>query len=455
MSHDSSAGAALGGPAGAARPAHAKPALALHGGPAAVPDAERAQDARLFHWPIVTEEDEQAVLDVLRAGAMSGTGVTRQFEREFADWQGTKHALAYPNGTMALLSAMWAVGIGRGDEIICPSITYWASALPVFSLGGTVVFADIEPDSLCIDPDDIERHIGPRTKALVVVHAYGHPADMDRIMPIARRHNLAVIEDVSHAQGGLYKGRMCGTFGDIAAMSMMAGKSLSVGEGGMLVTDSDALHERAVAFSQYERAMSTVTDPALKRLSAPDGYSSGLPLGGVKGRMNQTCAAMGRVQLKHYAARIAMIQSAINRFWDLLADVPGLRAHRPAADSGSTMAGWYAPKGHYVPEELGGLSRARFSEAVTAECGKQAGGPNFPLHVHPMLNEADIYGDGEPTRLAGAERDVRQPRGSLPHAEAADDRVLSIPYFKQDDPDAIARYAAAFRKVAEQADRLL
>lgn len=176
--------------------------LALLGGPKTV--TLSAGDT--FDWPIITWEDEGAVLEVLRARNMSGTDVTMLFEKEFAEWMGVRHALAFNNGTASLLAAMFAVGIGHGDEIICPATTYWASALQVYSLGGTVVFADIDPLTLCLDPNDIERHISPRTKAIVVVHYLGHPADMDAIMEIANKHGLKVIEDVSHAQGGLYKG---------------------------------------------------------------------------------------------------------------------------------------------------------------------------------------------------------------------------------------------------------
>src|SRR5690606_17329115 len=123
-------------------------------------------------------------------GAMSGTDITLQFEKEFAAWQGTEYALGYCNGTMALQAAMFGCGVGRGDEIICPSVTYWASALPAFTLGATIVFADIEESTLCLDPADIEHRITERTKAIVPVHYMGHPCDMDAIMEIARRHNV-------------------------------------------------------------------------------------------------------------------------------------------------------------------------------------------------------------------------------------------------------------------------
>ena len=169
--------------------------LALLGGKKAV----NSDNKKLFKWPVITKEDEKAVLEVLRRGGMSGTDVTIQFEKEFAAWQGVKYALGCSCGTAALQSAMFGCKVGIGDEIICPSVTYWASGLPALSLGASVVFAEIDPQSLCIDPKDIEHRITDRTKAIVVVHYFGHPADMDPIMEIARKHNVKVIEDVSDA----------------------------------------------------------------------------------------------------------------------------------------------------------------------------------------------------------------------------------------------------------------
>ena len=416
--------------------------LAILGGERVIKD----DHSDLFHWPIVTEEDEQAVLEVLRTGSMSQWDVTEKFESEFAEWQGVKYALAHCNGTMGLLAAMYGIGLGRGDELICPSITYWASSLQAFSLGASVVFADIDPVTLCIDPNDIENHISENTKAIMVVHYCGHPCDLDSIMRIARKHNLKVIEDVSHAHGALYKGRKVGTFGHVAGMSMMALKSFAIGEGGMLVTDDREIYERSIAFAHYVRHSEQLTLPGLKE-------SAGLPLGGVKGRINQTCSAMGRVQLKYYDERIGQIQKAMNYFWDLLKDTPGLRPHRPE-DSDSTMGGWYNPVGHYLPEELGGVPVDKFIQAVDVEGGKSNRGVNLPLHLHPVFNKVDIYGDGKPTRIAFANRDIHQPEGSLPVSEGLSKRAFGIPWFKHYKPEIIEMYAAAYRKVALQADKL-
>ncbi|HOJ40536.1 MAG TPA: aminotransferase class I/II-fold pyridoxal phosphate-dependent enzyme, partial [bacterium] len=193
--------------------------------------------ADLFRWPVVNKEMEKAVLNVLRAGKMSGSDITMEFEKAFAAWHGRRYGLGANNGTAALHCAMFGLGIGRGDEVICPSITYWASCLPVFSLGGTVVFADIDPETLCLDPDDLEHRITDRTKAVIVVHYCGRPAEMKKIMAISRKKGVAVIEDVSHAHGALYQGKLVGTFGQVAGFSLMSGKSFAVGEAGILLTD--------------------------------------------------------------------------------------------------------------------------------------------------------------------------------------------------------------------------
>ena len=427
--------------------------LAINGGPKAV----TADPRDAFKWPIVTQEDEDAVVQVLRDGAMSGSDITKQFEREFADWMGMDYALGYCNGTAAILGALWACGVGAGDEVICPSMTYWASAAPALQLGAAVHFADIERDSLCIDPDDIEHRIGPKTKAIVVVHYAGHPCDMDRILPIARKHGVKVIEDVSHAQGTLYKGRMVGTFGDIAPMSLMAGKSFAIGEAGIMVTNDRLLLERCISFGFYERTgVRTSWNAADAQVTNEDLLVyAGAPLGGAKHRMNQTCSAMGRVQLKYYPERIAEIQRAMNHFWDLLDGVPGLKAHRPAKDSGSTMGGWYASRGLYDPEELGGLSCEKFCEAVTAEGFTTFQGSNRPLHLHPLFHTADIFHQGQPTMLAFGQRDVRQAPEALPVSLWSMTNTFAIPWIKKDYPEIIEQHAAAFRKVAEHAEELV
>ncbi len=418
--------------------------FAIFGGPKAV----TREPGDLFTWPIITREDEDAVLEVLRRGAMSGTDVTLKFEGEFAAWQGTKYALGFNNGTSSIHGALFGCGVGIGDEVICPSITYWASILQVFSLGGTVVFGEVDPVSLCLDPKDLEKRITPRTKAIMVVHYLGHPADMDPIMEIANRHGIAVIEDVSHAQGSLYKGRKVGTIGHVGAMSLMTGKAFAIGEAGMLVTDDQEIYERAIALGHYERFGDEIQTKSLRPYL-------GLPLGGYKYRMHQLSSAVGRVQLKYYDLRTQEIRRSVDYFWELLEGVPGVRPHRPT-DPNSHMGGYYYPHGLYIPEELGGLSVTRFAEAVRAEGALDCHpGCNRPLHLHPVFNTCDVYGAGKPTRIANSPVDLRQEPGSLPTSEGIGNRVYGIPWFKQYRPEKIQEYAQAFRKVAENYKELL
>ena len=292
--------------------------LAVNGGEKAV----KTDPEDMFRWPIVTAEDEDAVLGVLRRGAMSGMDVTLKFEEDLKEWFGLDYALCHNTGTAAIQAAMYASGVRIGDEVICQSLTYWGSVLQVFSLGGTVVFGDVDPDTLTLDPADIESRITDRTKAIIVVHYCAYPTDMDPIMEIAERHELKVIEDVSHAQGGLYKGRLLGTIGHVGAMSIMSGKSLPCGEGGFLISNDQEIYEQAAAFGHYNRTRD-LDDPELTPFA-------GMPLGGYKYRMHQMSSAMGRVQLKHYRDRMLVIQDAMNYFWDKLEGVPGIRAHRPS-----------------------------------------------------------------------------------------------------------------------------
>lgn len=405
----------------------------------------------MFKWPIVTKEDEEAVLEVLRAGAMSDSSVTKAFEQDWCKWTGSKYALGTNNGTSALLCAMFGCGVGHGDEIICPSVTYWASCTAVFNLGATVVFADIDPITRNLDPTKLESKITKKTKAIVVVHYESYPADMDEIMAIAKKHNIKVIEDVSHAQGGKYKGRMLGTIGDVGAASLMSGKSFAMGEAGILQTDNKEIYDRAIAFGMYERFNSDNVDTeSLKPYM-------GLPLGGFKFRMHQLSSAMGRVQIKYYDERCAEIDKAMNYFLDLIDDLPGMRPRRVDYSTGSTMAGWYATTGIYVPEELGGLSVTRFTEAIRAE-GVEGGvtaGCNRPLHTHPVFQTADVFGEGKPTRIANSETDIREMDKDLEVSENIGRLTFHLPWFKHFDKELIEQYAGAFRKVVENYKDLL
>ena len=409
----------------------------------------KAQDEGLFHWPIVNDAMRAAQAQVLETGNMSGTDIARRFEASFASWQERKYALSHNNGTNALNAAMFAVGLGPGDEIICTSVTYWASCTGALALGAAVVFCDIDPDTLQMDPASLEAHITPRTKAIMVVHYMAHPAPMDEIMAIARKHGLKVIEDVSHAQGGHYKGRKLGTFGDAAAMSLMSCKSFAIGEGGMLVTDDAEIFKRAVVFGHYDRIVDVCTD---EEMEGP----KNIPWGGLKNRMHQTSAAIGLEQLKKHDAEIAEIDRAMKYFWKGISDIPGISMIYPK-EEGSDKAGWYASRFLYDAASFGGISNVTFCEALNAEaCGGFSFGCNMPLHFSSVFFDLDIYGHGRPTASAflPAGVDLRAETGALPNAERINMRVLGEPWFKHDDHAKIDPYIEAVRKVAANVGEL-
>lgn len=424
--------------------------LAVLGGEAVMSKADTEKVQVMKRWPIITQEDEEAALDVIRKNNFSGTDITEAFEKEFAQWIGTDFAVAYSSGTMALAAAMFAIGLSRGDEIICTTKTYWASIAQAYNFGATPVFCNIN-EMLSMDPDDLERVVSPKTKAIMVVHYIGYPCDMDRIMAFAKKHNLKVIEDVSHAQGGLYKGQRLGTFGDVAAMSLMSQKSFAAGELGITVTNDRKIFERVIAYGHHNRSNASLVTESEDLVP----YYH-MALGGVKGRANQLCSAIARVQLKYYDERCVEIRKAMNYFYDLLEGVPGLKPIRVDESTGSNMAGFYEAHLRYYPEQLGGLSVNTFAQAVNAElAGAYAcrTGANLCLHTHNYFKTYDFYGTGVPTRIEYADRDVRLLDAPLESAEQM--QCISVPWIKKFDKEIIEKLALCFRKVVENYTLLL
>ena len=418
--------------------------LAMLGGAPIVSKTEAQNYKKLFHWPIVNDAMRKVNDQVLCAGTMSGWNIADEFEKKFAAWNGTKYASSAPNGTASLIAAFYAIGLGPGDELICPSITYWASCLGAIHLGATVVFADVEPDTLTLDPKSFEAHITPRTKAVVPVHVYGQPCDMDPIMAIARKHGIKVVEDVSHAQGGLYKGRKLGTIGDCGAMSLMSGKSFAIGEGGMLVTNDKEIYRRVVRWGQYERISRDFSAQELVRTNC-------LPFGGVKNRLNQCSAAIGIEQLKKYDSECAVIEKAMRYYHDGIKDVKGIKMIYPKWDN-STKAGWYFSRSIYDSGYFEGVSAKTFSRALNCELSqfKYDAVCNFPLHTSSIFDDEDIFGNGNPTakRFLPAGVTPKALTGRLPVAESVLSRVIGDPQFKLFEKEHIDRYIEAVHKVA-------
>jgi len=195
--------------------------------------------------PSITELEIEYVNDAVRSTWISSLGpYIDRFESEFARFCESRYAVSVSNGTVAIHLSLVALGIGPGDEVIMPNLSFVATANAVLHAGAVPVMIDIEPTTLCIDPEKIEAAITPRTKALMPVHLYGHPADMEKIMSIAKKHNLIVIEDAAEAHGAKAYGRRVGSWGNCATFSFYGNKNLTTGEGGMITTQDEKLYHR-------------------------------------------------------------------------------------------------------------------------------------------------------------------------------------------------------------------
>jgi perosamine synthetase len=201
------------------------------------------------YQPSLNGNEKKYVNDCLESTWISSKGkYISLFENEFAAYVGVKHAASVCNGTVALHLALLALGIGTGDEVIVPTLTYIASVNAIAYTGATPVFVDSLPDTWQMDPQDIKRKITENTRAVMAVHLYGHPCDIEVIVAICREKDLFLIEDCAEAIGSRYKGRHVGTFGDISTFSFFGNKTITTGEGGMVVTNDETLHDRAVHF---------------------------------------------------------------------------------------------------------------------------------------------------------------------------------------------------------------
>jgi len=291
-----------------------KETLALFGGTKSV-TAENKD-----HWPLITDEDVTAVTHLLRKGEISitdGSGIIQELEQAFAEYLGVQYALVQCNGTSTLHAALFAVGVGYGDEVIVPTYTWPSTASTVLLCNAIPVFCDIDPHTFCADPADIERKITSATKAIAVVHLWGHPAEMDEIMAIARRHGLAVVEDASHAHGATYKGRKVGTIGDVGCFSLQGSKALPGGEAGIAVTNNPDFFDRMLTFSHY--------GGRIEKDSLTDRYTQFAFTGfGPKYRVHPLAAAIARVQLKHLDEYIKARRQNLDYLTDGLATIPGI-----------------------------------------------------------------------------------------------------------------------------------
>jgi dTDP-4-amino-4,6-dideoxygalactose transaminase len=321
------------------------------------------------------EEEITAVTEVLRSRWLSMGAVTQQFEQEFAAFIGAKHTLAVTNATAALHLACLAAGVGPSDEVIVPSLTFVATANAVRYTGATAVFADIESrDWLNISPASIEARITPKTRAILVVHYAGFACDMPAIMEIARRHNLAVLEDSAHAIGSKLEGRTLGTWGAIGCFSFFSNKNMTTGEGGMLATNDDALAERLKILRSH--GMTTLSWERHK------GHASTYDVVdlGYNYRIDEMRSALGRVQLGKLPASNERRRELTALYRELLTELTP-EIQMPFTEVRGESSSCY----HILPVLLPpGRDRARFMDGMKAQ------GVQTSIH-YPPVHRFHIY----------------------------------------------------------------
>jgi len=319
--------------------------------------------------PLLAGRELEYVTDAIRSGWISslGTYVTR-FEDEFARFCGVEHAICVANGTVALHLALHALGIGVGDEVIMPDLSFVATANSVLMVGGKPVFCDVDPDTLCIDPERIEALITSRTRAIMPVHLYGHPAHMTRIVEIAARHGLRVIEDAAEAHGSAIGGRRVGGFGDCGTFSFYANKNMTTGEGGMITTNDSGLAKELRHLRDH--AMSPERRYWHERM-------------GFNFRMTNLQAAIGCAQLEQIEDFLARRRALFEGYSARLADVAGIRLNHEAP--GCTNSFWM------ICMEVEGIDAAkRDSIAATMRAQGVDTRPYFyPMSDMPYLDDAD------------------------------------------------------------------
>lgn len=412
--------------------------LALLGGPRAVTQPPQEK------WQQVNDEVKAAVNALLEQGIISITdasGVIGEFEAAFAQLTGSRYALCMNSGTATLHSAYFALGVGPGDEVLVPAYTWHATVTPILHCAATPVFCDIRPESLTIDPEDVERRLTPRTKALCVVHVFGNVCDMDRLCDIARRHHLALIEDASHAHGALWKGKPVGSFGDVGCFSLQGAKAVSGGEAGVAVTDKPELLDRMIVLGHFGRP----------RLGADEIVRQiGDMSLGAKYRAHPWAIAMALVGLKRLPELNAKRTANYEFLNEQLRDCPGLEVIDPLP--GATRAAYLEFKFKLTKEAVERVPRERIVAAMQAE-GAPVTADRYSdrNYTYGLLHAAPLFTSVDRRQLGGCfydpTRPENPPRPTLPVAEDINKRLISLPAFTEVEQESLKQVAAAMRKV--------
>jgi perosamine synthetase len=426
----------------AARPAAARgDRLAALGGAPAVP-----RDLRTRPWPVVTDRDRDAVLHILDGGRLvsdtDGATAVSDLEQSWAARCGVAHCVGVSNGTAALSLALAALGIGPGDEVIVPALSFIASGLAPLHQMAVPVFADIDPVTFCLAPQAVQDLITPRTAAILPVHLHGHPADMDALGALAGKHGLAVLEDAAQAHGARYHGRPVGSLGNAAAFSLQVTKNLpTCGEGGLITTDDDEVARRA----RMGRQFGEVIDAGKDR----DYISYQL---GWNHKLNSVQAGFTLSQLDRFDDYEAARQRNVTGFLTRLAELPGLIV--PTAAPQTTHA-WHILRFRFDPAAAGldGVSAAGMRVALhrllRAEGVPVSRYQLMPLPEQKVFREREGFGKGYPWAASDAE-----PKGEYPVADAVieDSLTLQKRHLNPEAGDALAHYADGFEKVWRHLD---
>ena len=390
-------------------------ALAINGG-------QPVRDVLLpygHQW--IDEEDISAVVQVLRSDWITTGPKVADFEQAFADFVGAREAVAVSSGTAALHAAMFALGIGTGYEVIVPPMTFAATANCVVFQGGTPIFADVDPDTLLLDPAQVEAKITPRTKALIAVDYGGQPCDYDALWAIANRHGLALVADACHALGGSYRGRPVGSLADLSAFSFHPVKHITTGEGGMVTTDDPDLAHRMRVFRNHG-----VTTDHRHREQQGSWFYEMLDLG-YNYRLTDFQCALGMSQLHKLPEWVARRQEIAQRYNAAFAVMPAVH---PLAVREDASHAYHLYVIHLDLEELR-ATRPQIFAALRAE-GIGVNVHYIPAHLHPFYRER--FGTGP---------------GICPVAEAAYERMITLPIFPTMSDNDVADVIAAVRKVLE------
>lgn len=447
---------------------------AILGGSSVFSISEEMPFPKLDQWKQITELEVQTVYEMtLRNELSSGSATVQDFERKWRDRHQTRYAMSLTNGTAALHSAMFGLGVGPGDEVICPTYTWMASITPALMLNAKPVLCEVDPETLLIDVDDVRKRITSRTKAIVVVHLWGNVCDMDALMSLSEETGVPIIEDCSHAHGASYKGNPVGSIGHAGAWSLQGNKALSAGEGGVLATNDITVFERACLLGQVNRAINTVGAPELdpSELQHPHVPPMGL---GVKYRAHPLAIGIATVQLDKLDGLNANRCAYIQEVTDGLGGIAGVRPI--SRYEGTEPAAFYGFPIHYIQDEMSGLPAPVFAEALRKE-GVLANNNPYPLLVgegvpviskdlprnsnpYPLLHTLplfakglDIFTDGRgsicPTDLGGDYEGYSE--GDLPVTEKVCSNLIFLPLLTEPVDGAAEQILNAIRKVSAHA----